>query len=107
MIPSTFGMRALLLVLALALGLVMPFMGAAPGWAVEPDEMLDDPVLEALEEGDRARELVDVVDGGPLVVQVAPLGIGADKTVEIARLELVGVGRERLAVADPEVAGAR
>ncbi|MHA1153420.1 MAG: cytochrome c-type biogenesis protein [Alphaproteobacteria bacterium] len=43
-------MRALLL--ALTLALAMPIMGAAPGWAVEPDEMLDDPVLEA-----RARAL--------------------------------------------------
>ncbi len=41
-------MRALLLVLALALTAILP----APGWAVEPDEMLDDPVLEA-----RARAL--------------------------------------------------
>ena len=41
-------MRALPLVLALALTL----LSAVPGWAVEPDEMLDDPVLEA-----RARAL--------------------------------------------------
>ena len=41
-------MRALPLVLALALTL----LSAAPGWAVEPDEILDDPVLEA-----RARAL--------------------------------------------------
>ncbi len=45
-------MRALTRALALALALAMPIMGAVPVWAVEPDEMLDDPVLEA-----RAREL--------------------------------------------------
>ncbi len=45
-------MRALLLVLALVLTPIL----AAPVWAVEPDEMLDDPVLEA-----RARALSQVV----------------------------------------------
>ncbi len=43
-------MKALLL--ALALLLAASAAGAGPAWAVEPDEMLDDPVLEA-----RARAL--------------------------------------------------
>ena len=33
--------------------------------------------------------------------------IRPDQAVEVARLELVGVRRQRLEVADPEVAGAR
>jgi cytochrome c-type biogenesis protein CcmH len=64
-------MRVLLL--ALTLALAMPIMGAAPGWAVEPDEMLDDPVLEA-----RARALSQeircpVCQNEPIDTSNAPL----------------------------------
>ena len=47
-----------------------------------------------------------MVDRRALAVQVAPLGIGPDQAVEVARLELVRVARQRLEVADAVVARA-
>ena len=77
-------MRALLLALALALGAII----AAPAGAVEPDEILDDPVLEA-----RARALSQEIRC--LVCQNEPIdSSGADLARDLRILV-----RERL-VAD-------
>ena len=46
------------------------------------------------------------MDRRTLDVKIASLGVGADQAVEIARLELVGVLRQRFEVADAVVAGA-
>ena len=59
-----------------------------------------------LEENERAVEFRQVMDRRAFDVDVFSLGIGTDEPVEVARLELVGVGRHRLQVADAEVAGA-
>ena len=46
------------------------------------------------------------MDRRALDVEIAPIGIGADQAVEIARLELVGVFGQRFEIADAVVAGA-
>ncbi len=48
-----------------------------------------------------------MVDRRTLDVQVARLRVGADQAVEISRLELVRVARERFEIADSVVARAR
>ena len=65
-----------------------------------------DPVLEALQQDDRAGEPVGVVDGRALGVAVPGLGPGADQAVEVAGLELVGVLGQRGQVGHPVVGGA-
>ncbi len=82
-------MRAL--ALALALALAMPIMGAGPGWAVEPDEILDDPVLEA-----RARALSQEIRC--LVCQNEPI---ASSNADLAR-DLRILVRERLVAGDSD-----
>src|SRR4051794_7347986 len=52
----------------------------------------DDPVVEPLEEDDRAVEAVDVPDRRALLVDALRLGPRADERVGVARLELVRVG---------------
>ncbi len=84
-------MRALLLTLTLALALAMPIMGAAPVWAVEPDEMLDDPVLEA-----RARALSQEIRC--LVCQNEPID---SSNAALAR-DLRILVRERLVAGDSD-----
>ena len=54
----------------------------------------------ALQQQDRRGQLVDVVDGGAVDVDVAVLRVGPDQAVEVARLELVRVARQDLQVAD-------
>src|SRR5437870_3086779 len=61
-------------------------------------------VLQALKENQRARQPIDEVDRRSLAIEFLRLGIRPDQRVEIARLELVGVLRERLHVADAVVA---
>ena len=63
-------------------------------------------VFASLEEDQWLGEAVQVVDRRALHVDVFPLGISPDETVEVAGLEFVGVGRHRLQIADAEVAGA-
>ncbi len=76
-------MKALLLALAILL--------AAPAWAVEPDEMLDDPVLEA-----RARALSQ--DIRCLVCQNEPIdSSGADLARDLRILI-----RERMVAGDSD-----
>jgi cytochrome c-type biogenesis protein CcmH len=76
-------MRALLLALALLL--------AAPAWAVEPDEILDDPVLEA-----RARALSQEIRC--LVCQNEPID---SSNADLAR-DLRILVRERLVAGDSD-----
>src|SRR6266550_8197892 len=66
----------------------------------------NDFVFQALEENHRARQAIGEVNRRAFDVEIAPLGIGADQSVEIARLELVGVFGQRFEVADAVVAGA-
>ena len=66
----------------------------------------DHAVVEALEEDDRAAEPRGVVQGRAGAVHLAVGGPLADQPIEIAGLELVGVGGEHLEVADPVVARA-
>ncbi len=80
-------MRPLLLILTLALTLIL----AAPGWAVEPDEMLDDPVLEA-----RARALSQNIRC--LVCQNEPID---SSNADLAR-DLRILVRERLVAGDSD-----
>ena len=65
-----------------------------------------DAVLVALEEDDRAGEAVAGFERRALAVEVGPFGIGADESVEVARLELVGVAGEGGEIGDAVVAGA-
>ncbi len=80
-------MRTLLLILMLALTPIL----AAPGWAVEPDEMLDDPVLEA-----RARALSQEIRC--LVCQNEPID---SSNADLAR-DLRILVRERLVAGDSD-----
>ena len=64
-----------------------------------------DPVVGALEQQQLAVQPVDVVDGGALAVDRLTLRPGGDEPVEVARLELVRLGRERGQVGDAEQAG--
>ena len=80
-------MRVLLLALTLALTSIL----AAPGWAVEPDEMLDDPVLEA-----RARALSQEIRC--LVCQNEPID---SSNAALAR-DLRILVRERLVAGDSD-----
>ena len=82
-------MRALLL--AFALVLAAPVFGPAPGWAVEPDEILDDPVLEA-----RARALSQEIRC--LVCQNEPID---SSNAGLAR-DLRILVRERLVAGDSD-----
>jgi len=66
----------------------------------------DDFVFQALEENHRARQAIREVDRRALDVEIAPIGIGADQAVEIARLELVRVFGQRFEIGDAVVAGA-
>jgi hypothetical protein len=63
-------------------------------------------VLLALEDHHRAGDLVGVVVRRALAVDRLRLGQRSHQPVEIARLELVGLAREREQVADAEVADA-
>ena len=65
-----------------------------------------DLVVEPLQQQQRPLELVGEVHRRACAVQIALLRIRADHRVEIARLELVRVERERLRVRDAEVADA-
>ena len=65
-----------------------------------------DLVVEALQDQDRAGDLVEVVDRRSLAVEGDRLGIRPDEPVVVARLELVRVGRQALEVADAEPADA-
>src|SRR6266550_3857129 len=66
----------------------------------------NDFVFQALDENHRAIQMVGEVNRRAFDVEIAPLGIGADQSVEIARLELVGVFGQRFEIADAVVAGA-
>ena len=59
-----------------------------------------DLVLQTLEKNNRTGEPVDGMDGGALLVQFGAFGVGADQRVEVARLELVRVLRQRRGVGD-------
>src|SRR5487761_706988 len=65
-----------------------------------------DLVIEALEQDHRAVEVVGEVDGGSFAVQIRPLRVRTDQSVEVTRFELVRVLDERNQIADSEVAGA-
>jgi cytochrome c-type biogenesis protein CcmH len=80
-------MRALLL----ALALMMAPIWAAPAWAVEPDEILDDPVLEA-----RARALSQEIRC--LVCQNEPID---SSNADLAR-DLRILIRERMVAGDSD-----
>src|SRR5665811_1876385 len=62
-------------------------------------------VLGALQQDERARQALGEVDRRALAIEVRALGPRADQRIEVARLELVGVARQRREVADAEVAG--
>ena len=79
------------LLLALALLMAIPLATPAPGWAVEPDEMLDDPVLEA-----RARALSQEIRC--LVCQNEPID---SSNADLAR-DLRILLRERLVAGDSD-----
>ena len=64
-----------------------------------------DAVVEPLEEDQRPGEARGVMHGRALAVEIGAGGPGADQAVEVARLELVGVPRQGLEVADAVVAG--
>ena len=66
-----------------------------------------DPVVEALHHEDRARDPVEEMDRRALPVALGHRRIRSDEPVDVARLELVRVARERLEVADPVPADAR
>ena len=66
-----------------------------------------DAVLVALEQQHRHLELLDVVERGALDVEVLPLRVRADETVDVARFEVVGVQAELLELGDTEARGAR
>src|SRR5947209_1921883 len=63
-------------------------------------------VLEALQHDQRSRELIDVVNRRPLVVDLERRRIRPDQPVEVAALELVCVSCQRLEVSDAEVVAA-
>src|SRR5580700_8732081 len=64
----------------------------------------DDPVLGALEKGDRRRDQPRAVDRGTGHIEVPALRIRPDQAIEIARLEFVGIFCQRLQIADAVVA---
>ena len=66
----------------------------------------DDPVLEPLEQHDRAAEPVGEVDRRAVAVDVATLGVRPDQPFVVTRLELVSGAVEELEVADAVVARA-
>ncbi len=77
--------------LGLILAVLLTALWAAPGWAVEPDEMLDDPVLEA-----RARALSQEIRC--LVCQNEPID---SSNADLAR-DLRILVRERLVAGDSD-----
>ncbi len=77
--------------LGLTLAVLLTALWAAPGWAVEPDEMLDDPVLEA-----RARALSQELRC--LVCQNEPID---SSNADLAR-DLRILVRERLVAGDSD-----
>src|SRR6266516_5167084 len=64
-----------------------------------------DGILVPLEEDHRLREPIRVIERRTLAIARFLLWIGSDQPVEIARLELVGVARERGDVAHAVIAG--
>ncbi len=77
--------------LGLTLAVLLTALWAAPGWAVEPDEILDDPVLEA-----RARALSQEIRC--LVCQNEPID---SSNADLAR-DLRILVRERLVAGDSD-----
>ncbi len=77
--------------LGLTLAVLLMALWAAPGWSVEPDEMLDDPVLEA-----RARALSQELRC--LVCQNEPID---SSNADLAR-DLRNLVRERLVAGDSD-----
>jgi len=67
----------------------------------------DDAILRSLEEDDRRREAIDVVDRGALGIDLSVLRIGTNQPVQVTGLEFVRVAREGLEVADAVIARAR
>src|SRR3984893_12065083 len=64
-----------------------------------------DLVLQALKEDDRRCDPIEVVDRGPLLIDVPLLGPPANQALVVHRLKLVGVGVKDLQVADAKMAG--
>src|SRR5271167_659785 len=60
----------------------------------------DDAILRALEEDDRRREPIDMVDGGAFGIALSVLWIGTNQPVQITGLEFVRVAGEGFEVAD-------
>ena len=65
-----------------------------------------DLVLAALEQDQRRGQIIDVMDGRPLEVQVLPFRIGPDERAQVAGLELVSVLGKALKLRQTIVAGA-
>src|SRR6516165_2973792 len=65
-----------------------------------------DSILVPLEEDHRLREPIRVIEWRALAIARFLLWIGSDQPVEIARLELVGVARQRGNVAHAIIASA-
>ena len=59
-----------------------------------------DLVFEALKTSNGHEKLVDVANGRALLIDVLPLGVWPDQTIEIATLELVGVAGQRFEIGD-------
>src|SRR5271165_3646479 len=66
----------------------------------------DDAILRSLEEDDRRREPIDMVDGGAFGVGLSGLWIGTNQPIQVTGLEFVRVAREGLEVADAIIARA-
>src|SRR5271165_2931122 len=66
----------------------------------------DDAILGALEEDDRRREPIDMVDGGAFPIGLSVLWIGTNQPVQITGLEFVRVAGQRLEIADAVIARA-
>src|SRR5205823_13534638 len=67
----------------------------------------DNRILRSLEKGDRYRQAINKMNGRPFNIQVAARWVRTDQTVEITRLELVGVLGQRLEIADAIVTCSR
>ena len=66
----------------------------------------DDFVFQALENDHGTIQLIGEMDRRAGDVEIAAFGVRADQSVEVARLEFMGVFRQRFQVADAVVAGA-
>ena len=61
----------------------------------------DDLVFRALEDDQRTRELLGKMNRRARDIDVPSFRVGSDQIVRVARLELMGVARQRFEVADP------